>query len=152
MRRLIYSLIIALFVCNYAFAQNSIIEKDLQEVMNLKSDELININIVFKAQMDSEELNDRVANIDSKTARREATIKELKMFSEKAQQEVLSIIRSEERNGKSSQIKSHWLSNSITCNATKEVIEILSQRDDMSGRESRDRDHRSPPTYVPPRR
>ena len=52
MRRLIYSLIIALFVCNYTFAQNSIIEKDLQEVMNLKSDELININIVFKTQMD----------------------------------------------------------------------------------------------------
>lgn len=131
MRRLIYSLIIALFICNYAFAQNSIIEKDLQEVMNLKSDELININIVFKAQMDTEKLRERVADIDNKTARREATIRELKMFSEKAQQEVLSIIRSEERNGKSSQIKSHWLSNSITCNATKEVIDILAQRDDI---------------------
>jgi subtilisin family serine protease len=131
MRRLIYSLIIALFVCNYAFAQNSIIEKDLQEVMNLKSDELISINIVFKAQMDTEKLRERVADIDNKTTKREATIKELKMFSEKAQQEVLSIIRSEERNGKSSQIKSHWLSNSITCNATKEVIDLLAQRVDI---------------------
>ncbi len=131
MRRLIYSLIIALFVCNYAFAQNSTIEKDLQEIMNEKNDEPISINIVFKAQMDSEELNVRVANIDSKTARREAVMKELKMFSEESQQEVLSIIRNEERNGKSSDIICHWLSNSITCNATKEVIEILSQRDDI---------------------
>ncbi|MBO5810961.1 MAG: S8 family peptidase [Bacteroidales bacterium] len=131
MRRLIYSLIIALFVCNYTFAQNSIIEKELQEVMNEKSDEMISINIVFKSQIDTETLRNRVADIDSKTAKREATIKELKLFSEKSQQEVLSIIRNEERNGKSSHIKSHWLSNSITCNATKEVIYLLSQRDDI---------------------
>ena len=63
MRRLIYSLIIALFICNYAFAQNSIIEKDLQEVMNLKSDELISINIVFKAQMDTEKLRERIQEL-----------------------------------------------------------------------------------------
>ena len=131
MRRLIYCLIIALFVCNYAYAQNSIIEKDLQEVMNEKGDELISINIVFKAQMDSEKLNDRVANIDSKKARREMVMEELKMFSEKSQQEVVSIIRDEERNGRSSGIVCHWLSNSITCNATREVIDILSQRDDI---------------------
>lgn len=131
MRRLIYCLIIALFVCNYAYAQNSIIEKDLQEVMNEKGDELISINIVFKAQMDSEKLNDRVANIDSKKARREIVMEELKMFADKSQQEVVSIIRNEERNGRSSGIVCHWLSNSITCNATKEVIDILSQRDDI---------------------
>ena len=123
MRRLIYSLIIALFVCNYAFAQNSIIEKDLQEVMNLKSDELININIVFKAQMDTEKLRERVADIDNKTTKREATIKELKMFSEKAQQEVLSIIRSEERNGKSSQIKvTGFLIQSLATQQKKSLI------------------------------
>ena len=131
MRRLIYCLIIALFVCNYAYAQNSIIEKDLQEVMNEKGDELISINIVFKAQMDSEKLNDRVANIDSKKARREIVMEELKIFAEKSQQEVVSIIRNEERNGRSSGIVCHWLSNSITCNATKEVIDILAQRDDI---------------------
>ena len=131
MRRLIYSLIIALFVCNYTYAQNNIIEADLQEIMNAKSDEMISINIVFKSQMDTEKLRERVADIDNKTARREATIKELKMFSEKSQQEVLSIIRSEEKNGRSSNIICHWLSNSITCNATKEVINALSQRDDI---------------------
>lgn len=131
MRRLIYSLIIAIFVCNFGYAQNSIIEKDLQEVMNEKGDELISINIVFKEQMDTEKLRERVADIDNKMTRREATMKELKMFSEKSQQEVLSIIRAEERNGKSSDIICHWLSNSITCKATKEVINILSQRDDI---------------------
>ena len=131
MRRLIYCLIIALFVCNYAYAQNSIIEKDLQEVMNEKGDEPISINIVFKAQMDSEKLNDRVANIDSKKARREIVMEELKIFAEKSQQEVVSIIRNEERNGRSSGIVCHWLSNSITCNATKEVIDLLAQRDDI---------------------
>ena len=131
MRRLIYSLIIAIFVCNFGYAQNSIIEKDLQEVMNEKGDELISINIVFKEQMDTEKLRERVADIDNKMTRREATMKELKMFSEKSQQEVLSIIRAEERNGKTSDIICHWLSNSITCKATKEVINILSQRDDI---------------------
>lgn len=131
MRRLIYSLIIALLSCSYVYAQSNIIEKELQEVLNTNNDELISVNIVFKSQIDQEKLREIVADIDSKKAKREIVISELKMFSEKTQNEVLSIIRAEERNGKSSDITCHWLSNSITCNANKELINLLSERDDI---------------------
>ena len=131
MKRLIYSLIIALFLGNYCFAQNSVIEPELQEFINQSSDEMISVNIIFKAQIDENELNDRASNFENKKARREFVINELKYFSEKSQQEVLSIMQSEQRNGKVTNIVSHWLSNSITCTTTKDVIYFLSERDDI---------------------
>lgn len=131
MKRLIYSLIIALFLGNYCFAQNSVIEPELQEFINQNSDEMISVNIIFKAQIDENELNDRASNFENKKARREFVINELKYFSEKSQQEVLSIMQSEQRNGKVTNIVSHWLSNSITCTTTKDVIYLLSERDDI---------------------
>ena len=131
MKRLIYSLIIALFLGNYCFAQNSVIEPELQEFINQSSDEMISVNIIFKAQIDENELNDRASNFENKKARREFVINELKYFSEKSQQEVLSIMQSEQRNGKVTNIVSHWLSNSITCTTTKDVIYLLSERDDI---------------------
>lgn len=131
MKRLIYSLIIALMLGNYCYAQNSIIEPELQEFINHSSDEMISVNIIFKAQIDENELNERANNLKDKKARREFVINELKVFSEKSQHEVLAIIQAEQRNGKATNIVSHWLSNSISCTTTKEVIYLLSKRDDI---------------------
>ena len=131
MKKLIYNLIIALFLGNYCFAQNNVIEPELQEFISQSNDEMISVNIIFKAQMDENELNDRADYFENKKARREFVVNELKHFSEKSQQEVLSIIQSEQRNGKVTNIVSHWLSNSITCTTTKDVIYLLSERDDI---------------------
>ncbi len=131
MKKIIYCFVIALFLGNYCFAQNNVIEPELQEFINQNGDEMISVNIIFKAQMDENELNDRASSFENKKARREFVINELKYFSEKSQQEVLSIIQSEQRNGKVTNIVSHWLSNSITCTTTKDVIYFLSERDDI---------------------
>lgn len=131
MKRLIYSLIIALLMNNYCFAQNSLIETELQDYINQSSDEMISVNIIFKAQIDENELNDRANNFKDKKARREFVINELKAFSNRTQHEVLAIIQAEQRNGRASNIVSHWLSNSITCTTTEEVIYLLSERDDI---------------------
>ena len=131
MKKIIYCFVIALFLGNYCFAQNNVIEPELQEFINQNGDEMISVNIIFKAQMDENELNDRASSFENKKARREFVIHELKYFSEKSQQEVLSIIQSEQRNGKVTNIVSHWLSNSITCTTTKDVIYFLSERDDI---------------------
>ena len=131
MKKIIYCFVIALFLGNYCFAQNNVIEPELQEFINKNGDEMISVNIIFKAQMDENELDDRASSFENKKARREFVINELKYFSEKSQQEVLSIIQSEQRNGKVTNIVSHWLSNSITCTTTKDVIYFLSERDDI---------------------
>ena len=131
MKKIIYCLIIALLLSNYCFAQNSVIEPELQEFIAISNDEMIDINIVFKAQIDSDELQTRSNAIKDKAARRKFVVEELKTFSEKSQQEVLSIIQSEQRNGKVSNITAHWLSNSISCSTTKDVIYLLSSRDDI---------------------
>ena len=132
MKKLIYSLIITLILGNYCFAQ-SIIEPELQAVLD-KADknasETISINIIFKSQLDVEELNLRTNNL-SKNEKRQHVISELKNFSEKTQHEVISTIKAEESRGEVSNIISHWLSNSITCNASREVIEELSKRNDI---------------------
>ena len=58
-------------------------------------------------------------------------IKEFKDFSEASQQEVVSFIKSQESKGAVTDMVCHWLSNSITCTTTKDVIEALSKRDDI---------------------
>ena len=131
MKKLIYSLIIALFIGNYCSAQNNVIEQELQEFIRETNDEMLSVNIIFKAQIDRNELNAKASHFKNKQARREFVINELKLFSEKSQHEVLSIINSEKRNGKVSDITTHWLSNSITCTTTKDVIYELSKRNDI---------------------
>lgn len=131
MKRLIYSLIIAVLLGNYCLAQNSVIEPELQEYINETNDEMININIIFKAHINRDELDYRANHFENQKAKREFVISELKLFSEKSQHEVLSMINSEKNNGKVLNITSHWLSNSITCTTTKDVIYNLSTHDDI---------------------
>lgn len=131
MKRIIYCFVITLLFGSYCFAQNNVIDPELQGFINVSSDEMISVNIIFKAQIDRNELNAKANHLKNKQIRREFVINELKLFSEKSQQEVLSIINSEKRNGKVSDITTHWLSNSITCTTTKDVIYDLSKRDDI---------------------
>ena len=58
MRKLVFTLMIVLSFCGLGFAQN-VIEPELQNVLNQKGDEMINVNIILKSQMDSEKLRDR---------------------------------------------------------------------------------------------
>ena len=120
MKRIIYCFVITLLFGSYCFAQNNVIDPELQGFINVSSDEMISVNIIFKAQIDRNELNAKANHLKNKQIRREFVINELKLFSEKSQQEVLSIINSEKRNGKVSDITTHWLSNSITCTTTKD--------------------------------
>ncbi len=130
MRKLFLCLIIALIATNITYAQN-VIEPELQSILDQRSNEKISINIIFKSQLDRNELAERSSQYLDKETKRQAVIKELKNFSEESQQEVLSIIRSAESRNEVSNIVCHWLSNSITCTTTKDVIEQLAKRDDI---------------------
>ena len=108
-----------------------VIDPMLQDVINEKDKEMIEINIIFKSQIDVEKLNERGANINDKRLRRSILIDELKFFSEEKQQDVMSILLAEEKNSNVSKIRSHWLSNAISCNASRDVIYLLAKHPDI---------------------
>ena len=130
MRKLFFWFILIVFTSSTALSQ-SIIDSELQTVLDQKTDEKISINIIFKSQLNSDDLRERTSNFIDKETRRQAVIKELKNFSEESQRNVLSIIKSAESRNEVSNIVCHWLSNSITCTTSREVIEELAQRDDI---------------------
>ena len=130
MRKLFLCLIIALVASGIACAQN-IIDPELQSVLDQKSNEKISINIIFKSQLDRADLRERSNQYVDKETKRQAVIKELKNFSEETQQGVLSVIKSAESKNEVSDVVCHWLSNSITCTTTRDVIEKLAKRDDI---------------------
>ena len=127
-------LFVLLFACFSAigFAQNNVIDNDLQEILSNENDDMICVNIVMKSQIDPSSLRSRVCDIKDRKIRREVVVNELKAYAEKSQQDVLSYIKAEERSGRAKDIKTHWLSNSITCTISKDLIYFLSTHNDVA--------------------
>ena len=130
MRKLVFTLLVIISFCSLGMAQSSI-EPRLQEVLNQKGDEMISVNIILKSQMNFNNLRNRAENIIDKDARRNILVDELKSFTEKEQQEILSILDAEQRSSKVRDISCHWLANYINCSTTADVIYQLAQHPDV---------------------
>ena len=130
MRKLVFTLLVILSFCNLALAQSTI-EPRLHEILNQKGDEMINVNIILKSQMNFNNLRSRANNVIDKEVRRNILVDELKSFTEKEQQELLSILNAEERSNKVKNVSCHWLANYINCMTTRDVIYQLSQHPDV---------------------
>lgn len=130
MRKLLFTL---LMVCSFAmtYAQTNVIDKDLQEVLN-SDDEMISVNIILKSQLELSSLRGLLNEVEDKSLRRDIVVKELMTFADKSQEDLLSILKSEEMRGEVATINSHWLSNSITCTISKDLIYLLSTHDDVA--------------------
>lgn len=129
MRKLFLTLTLIL-LCNIGFSQN-VIDPKLQEILNKKGDEMININIIFKSQIELTKLRCYNNAALDKQTKRNILVDELKLFSEKKQQEVLSILQAETRNQNVSNIRSYWLSNAISCTTNRNVIYLLAEHPDI---------------------
>lgn len=112
------------------FAQKTI-EPELQNVLNQKDDEMIGVNIIFKSQIDYDILRNVAKNITDKKVRRDALVDELKLFAEKEQAEVMSILDAEAKSMNVADIRSQWMTNYINCKASRDVIYLLSQHPDV---------------------
>ena len=130
MRKLFFTLLVILSFCNLVSAQNTI-EPRLQEILNQKSDEMISVNIILKSQMNFNNLRSRAEYISDKDTRRNVLVDELKSFTEKEQQAILSILKAEERSSTVKDITCHWLANYINCNTTRDVIYQIAQHPDV---------------------
>ena len=129
MRRLLFTLIFST-LCSVGLCQD-IIDPMLHNVLNESDNKMIRVNIIFKSQIDIEKLKARGEDIGDKQMRRSVLVDELKLFSEEKQSDVMSILLAEERNNRVIDIKSHWLSNAITCTTNRDVIFLLSEHPDI---------------------
>ena len=125
-------LLLSLLICHFGFAQNhNVIEPELQEVLNQKGNEMISVNIILKSEININNLRSNVKNIEDVKAHRQAIVSELKSFSEESQKDILSILKAGEASGDVKDIKTHWLSNMISCTASKDYIYLLSEHSDI---------------------
>lgn len=130
MRKLVLTLLIIVSFSGLGFAQKTI-EPELQNVLNQKGDEMIGVNIIFKSQIDYDILRNVAKNITDKKVRRDALVDELKLFAEKEQAEVMSILNAEAKSMNVADIRSQWMTNYINCKASRDVIYLLSQHPDV---------------------
>ena len=95
MKKLVLSLLIIISFCSLAYAQKTI-EPELQNVMNKKNDDMISVNIILKSNIDMNRLRSRAEQITDKKVKRDFLVDEMKLFAEKEQAEILSVLRAEE--------------------------------------------------------
>lgn len=124
-------LLVSCILCSIGFAQVNVIDDELQEVLNLRSDEMIDITISFKSQADAAQLRAK-AERGGKSLQREIVVSELKDFASIHQADVMAILQAEEASGKVADINALWIVNAISCKATREVIYNLSSHPDVA--------------------
>ena len=132
MKKFIFTLFLASFLCVFANAQNnSKIDVELQKVLNQRSNDLIDIQIFFESSLDTKQLNQNTRQATTKSSKKDIVISELKKHSANVQADVLEILKAEEKSGNVSDIQRLWIANSISCKASKSVIYNLSSHPDI---------------------
>ncbi|MBR4119941.1 MAG: S8 family serine peptidase [Bacteroidales bacterium] len=119
-----------LFLSSVIVAQPKV-EQELQQLIMQRCDDMISINIVFKSQIDRKGLKSKTLLIKNTEIKKDVVINELKNHSQKSQTNILELLKSEEKINRVANISCHWLSNSICCDAKREVIEALSFIDEI---------------------
>lgn len=132
MKKNIFTLLVCLMVSCFGFAQNNVIDNELQTILNQKSNDYIDVNIMLKAQMTSDDFAVLNCKSDSKEVRREIVTNELKKFAKESQSEIMSVLQAEERSNKVTDIQNFWIANFINCKAKADVIYQLASHPDVA--------------------
>lgn len=126
MKKNLFIITILSFICLATSAQPKI-EPELQQALSSRSSEMISINIVLNEQVNTTLLKSKTFLIKDAEIRKGLIVKELKAYSKDNQSDILDFLKAEEAKNCVANIKSHWIANSICCDATKDVIEKLTQ-------------------------
>ena len=126
MKKSIFIIVILFFVSVFSFAQVKI-EPQLEQLLKSRNNEMISIIIVSKDQINPTLLKSKTLLIKNAEVRKGFIVKELKEYSEKTQADIIEFLKAEEAKSCVANIKCHWIANSICCDATKDVIEKLTQ-------------------------
>lgn len=125
--KFIYTII--LLLCTL-FAKTQIIDSLLLDELNdCSDDEKIEVVVVMKAQYDRDVLNRRANTFSMRAERRDFVVKELKAFAKESQEglvRLLNIFSVDMHNS-----ISLFFANALCFSATKDVIKMISGRDDI---------------------
>ena len=128
MKKSIILLLLSFCFIGFNNAQNfCAIDPELQQLLEQKNDELIDVNIILKSQIDVDKLESRKLRFDDKESKRDAVLKEFKNFTEESQSDVLSILQAGTRSSSVRDIRSHWITNMINCKVSRDVVRQLAQ-------------------------
>ena len=131
MKRFFVLVLLSFCLVNQAFTQQmAIIDSELYELMNSNSSDKINVNIILKEQFDANQMNVR-RSFSSREDRRTYMVNEMKAQTENLQADVLKTLKANERSVQVTDIKCHWLTNMINCNATPDAILKIAEHPDV---------------------
>ncbi len=95
------------------------------------ANEPVEVMVLMKARYDRTELCRRAEFHQTRAARRDYVVKELKAFAEASQHDLMVTLKELEQQGLVSSTSCLWSANAISFTATEEVIQMLSGRSDI---------------------
>ena len=130
----IYSLFLFLLCFStVSYSQNKpMVEPELQCWLDDCCDGKISVSIVMKSQVEASVVRAKAAAHRDRKVQRTAVVNEFKAHSNVSQISLLSFLQAEEKKGNVANIASLWISNSIACDATREVICAVASRSDVA--------------------
>ena len=132
MKKIILLLLISFCLIKVDYAQSLCdIDPELQQLLNSKEDEFISVNIILKSQIDVKNLDSRSQSFNERGQKRDAVLKEFKKFAEESQSDVLSVLQAETRSSNVRNVQSHWITNMINCEASRDAIYQLAKHPDV---------------------
>ena len=131
-----YTIIILLLLLSFSLkaqeqSTSNIITDDLLKFMSQSSDDaLIPINIMLSKRYPTDQLISK-SSLMKKEERRAYVVNELKAFSLQSQNKLSTYLSNKVLSNEVEEIHNFWITNVISCNATKGVIDELSLQDNI---------------------
>ena len=133
MKKISFLCLFLFCLCNVCYSQSfSVVEPELQQLLDSGVKEKIAVTIVLKSQAEASAVRAKAAAHRDRKKQRTTVINEFKAHSKTSQTSLLSFLQAEEKKGNVDNIASLWISNSIVCNATREVIYAVASRSDIA--------------------
>lgn len=128
----VFIVALLLAFCNVSYSQQKkVVDRDLLQVIEKGTDELVSINIVLKSQANPARVKALAAKSKDVRIGRELMVNGLKEHSKKNQTAILEYLQKAKKEGRVANIATHWVANAISCDATKEVIGALATHPDV---------------------
>ena len=133
MRKILFALIFVASFCGTCLAQEkSLIEPELQQLLNNAGDEMLSVTIVMKSQIEPSSLRAKAVACRDRKMAGKAVVDELKVYSTDSQVPLLSFLKTEEAQARVANINSLWIANTVCCDVVREVVYELASRTDIA--------------------
>lgn len=125
--------ILAVFISLSSWGQNNAkLSSELQKELNTRtsSSEQFRVLIVMAEEYDQSHMTRQIQYME-KAERRAFVVNELQRFSRASQSDLIQVLEEGANNGLVRELSPFWISNSIGCTMTRDMINAISQRNDI---------------------